>query len=317
MAESLAWRACFLDWGVSCEDNPHSEIVELFKRAKDVSPSYIVHYALAKVTCDAPTTRDGIPEWFSCLLNAGTLGIPASVAQPLCRVRRAHVLTVITAAYAKQEFNLPQSVNAGPTALRVGLQERSPYVMPPSRDPPCAPSSPGEPLRAKHIAPVSQNVNIARCRLPKALGKSVVKSAARVEEVKKSDAKGRHDRTMVRMMTAVGIMLEYYNPDAKLWPSVLDVFRRRPLSVLKGMSEPSIGLLLSSWRWTRRGSKNREERTYDRLHALALTKPGVTSAVDALQYVQKLHKVMMSDPFWRYKHLKRRAGSFAIPWQQW
>jgi len=122
---------------------------------------------------------------------------------------------------------------------------------------------------------------------------------------------------MVRMMTAVGIMLEYYNPDAKLWPSVPDVFRRMPLSVLKGMSEPSIGLLLSSWRWARRGSKNREERTSDRLHALALTKPGVTSAVDALQYVRELQKVMMSDPFWRYKHLKRRAVSFAIPWQQW
>jgi len=53
------------------------------------------------------------------------------------------------------------------------------------------------------------------------------------------------------------------------------------------------------------------------LHALALTKPGVTSAADALQYVPELHKVMMSDPYWRYKHSKRSAGSVAIPWQQW
>jgi len=122
---------------------------------------------------------------------------------------------------------------------------------------------------------------------------------------------------MVRMMTAVGIMLEYYNPDAKRWPSVHEVFRRMPLRVLKGMSEPSIGLMLLSWRWDRRGSKNREERIYDRLHAPALTKPGVTSAVDALQYVWELHKVMMADLFWRFKHLKRISGSVAIPWQQW
>jgi len=43
----------------------------------------------------------------------------------------------------------------------------------------------------------------------------------------------------------------------------------------------------------------------------------MTSAAHALQYVRELHKVMMSDPFWRYKHLKRSAGSVPIPWQQW
>jgi len=51
---------------------------------------------------------------------------------------------------------------------------------------------------------------------------------------------------MVQMITAVGIMLEYYNPDANRWPSVHEVFRRMPLSVLKETSEPSIGLMLSS-----------------------------------------------------------------------
>jgi len=64
VAERLAWRACFLDWGVSWEDDLHAETVELFTSAKDVSPSYIVHYAFAKVTRDAPATRDGIQEWF-------------------------------------------------------------------------------------------------------------------------------------------------------------------------------------------------------------------------------------------------------------
>ena len=207
VSERLAWHACFLDWGVSWEDNLHAEMAELFTKAKDISPFYIVHYALAKVTRNAPATRDGIQEWLSCLLHAGTQGIPVAVAQPLCRVRRAHVLTVISAAYAKHGFNLPESLNVRPIALRFCPQERSPSVMPPSRDLPCAPSSPPEPLRAKHIAPVAQNVNVARCRSPNPRGKSVVKSAARVEDVKTSEEKGRHDRTMVRMMTAVGVIL--------------------------------------------------------------------------------------------------------------
>ena len=74
----------------------------------------------------------------------------------------------------------------------------------------------------------------------------MVQSAARLEDAKNSYAKGPHDRTMVQMITAVGIMLEYYNPDANRWPSVHEVFRRMPLSVLKETSEPSIGLMLSS-----------------------------------------------------------------------
>jgi len=107
------------------------------------------------------------------------------------------------------------------------------------------------------------------------------------------------------MMTTVGIMLKYYNPDTKTCPSVHDMFLKVPPDVLKGTSEPSIGLMLSSWRWARRGSKGREERTYDQLHNLALTRPGVTTAADALQYVRDLQIVMMSDPFWRYKNFKR------------
>jgi len=43
VSERLEWRACFLDWGLSLEDNLHAEMVELFRRAKDVSPFYIVH----------------------------------------------------------------------------------------------------------------------------------------------------------------------------------------------------------------------------------------------------------------------------------
>jgi len=58
-------------------------------------------------------------------------------------------------------------------------------------------------------------------------------------------------------------------------------------------------------------------RTYDRLHALALTKPGVSSAADALQDVRDLHAVMMSDRFCRYKHVTRTGGSVSIPWQEW
>jgi len=87
--------------------------------------------------------------------------------------------------------------------------------------------------------------------------------------------------------------------------------------VLKGMSKASIGLMVSSWRSARSSNKGREERTYDRLHALALKKPGVSSAADALKYVRDLHAVMMSDRFWRYKHVTRTAGSVSIPWQQW
>ena len=122
---------------------------------------------------------------------------------------------------------------------------------------------------------------------------------------------------MVRMMTAVGIMLKYYNPETKKWPSVHDMYLRMHPRVLKGMSKASIGLKVSSWRWARRGNKGGEERTYDRLHALALTKPAMSSAADALQYVLDLRAVMMSDRFWQYKHVTRTAGSVSIPWQEW
>ena len=66
---------------------------------------------------------------------------------------------------------------------------------------------------------------------------------------------------MVRMMTAVGIMLKYYNPETKIRPSVHDVYLRMHPRVLKGLKKASIGLMVSTWRWARRGNKDREERT--------------------------------------------------------
>jgi len=122
---------------------------------------------------------------------------------------------------------------------------------------------------------------------------------------------------MARMMTAVRIMRKYYSPDTKKWPSVHNVFIRMPPDILKGMLEPSIGLMLSCWRWARRGSKGCGERTYDRHQTLAPTKPGGTTATDALQYGLERHEVMMSDPFWPYKHVKRTTGSGALPFQKW
>jgi len=327
-AERRAWRACFADWGVSWEDDLHTEVVELFTRAKDISPSYIIHYASAKVMSDAPATRSGVQDWFSCLLNATMQGVPAAAEQPLCRVRRAHVLTVITAAYATYGFNLPESVNARPDALPVGRNRDEASRLRASdghaSSPPLALAvSPGQ--RPAADAPRAQvaRAHVTPAQTHKKSGKSVVTSEAKVgvaagaADAGGLDSKGRHDRTMVRMMTAVGIMLTYFNPETKKWPSVHDVFMRMPSDILRGMSEASIGLMVSSWRWARRGNKGREMRTYDRLHALAMTKPGVMTDADALQYVLELHAVMMGDRFWRYKHVKRIPGSVAIPWEKW
>ena len=116
------WRNWFLT--SQQEDDLHAEVVELFTRAKDISPSYIIHYASAKVMSDALATRCGVQDWFSCLLNATMQGVPAAAEQPLCRVRRAHVLTVFTAAYATYGFNLPESVNARPDAVAYLLNIR-------------------------------------------------------------------------------------------------------------------------------------------------------------------------------------------------
>jgi len=307
------WRKHFSEWGVSWGDDVQAVMVELLTRAKDITPSYIIHFTSSKSMCDAPATRDGVQEWFSRLLNAAVQGSPAAVAQHLCRVRTAHVLTVITAAYAKYVFRLPKSVNARPTALSGGRQPANNKIMPAPEDRPCLPSS--SPARRggnKRAAPAEvEDDDVARCRSPQR------KSVAKVEDVGASDSKGRHDRTMVRMMTAVGMMLNYYNPDTEKWPSVHEVFVRMPPDILEGMSEPSIGLMRSCGRWARRGNKGREERTYDRLHTLALTKPGVTTATDALQYVRELHEVMTSHPYWKYKHVKRTTGSVAIPRQKW
>jgi len=50
---------------------------------------------------------------------------------------------------------------------------------------------------------------------------------------------------MVSMMTAAGIMLNSYNPDTNKWPAVHEVFICMPPDILKGMLEPSIGLMMS------------------------------------------------------------------------
>ena len=325
-AERRAWRACFADWGVSWEDDLHAEVVELFTRAKDISPSYIIHYASAKVMSDAPATRSGVQDWFSCLLNATMQGVPAAAEQPLCRVRRAHVLTVITAAYATYGFNLPESVNARPDALSVGRRSDVDSLVHASDGYASLPTlplavAPGQ--RPAADAPRAQVARADPAQTHKKSGKSVGASKAEMgradgaAEAGSLESKGRHDRTMVRMMTAVGIMLTYFNPETKKWPSVHDVFMRMPSNILKGMSEASIGLMVSSWRWARRGNKGREMRTYDQLHIFAMTKPGVMTDADALQYVVELHAVMMGDRFWRYKHVTRISGSVAIPWEEW
>jgi len=136
VSERQVSRKHFSEWDVSWEDDVKAVKVELCSRAKDIKPSYIIHFASSKSMCDAPATRDGVQELFSRLLNAEVQGDPAAVAQPLCRVRTAHILTVITAAYAKYGFSLPESVNARPTALSGGRQQANNIVMPARRTAP-------------------------------------------------------------------------------------------------------------------------------------------------------------------------------------
>ena len=313
-----------MSWG----DDLHAEVVELFIRAKDISPSYIIHYASAKVMSDAPATRSGVQDWFSCLLNATMQGVSAAADQPLCCVRRAHVLPIITAAYATYGFNVPESVTDLPDALPVGRSKDEASLLRASDGHASSPplplaASPGQ--RPAADAPRAQVAlaDVTPAQTHKKSGKLVVTSkaktgvAAGAADAGGLDSKGRHDRTMVRMMTAVGIMLTYFNPETKKWPSVHDVFMRMPSDVLRGMSEASIGLMVSSWRWARRGNKGREMRVYDRLHALAMTKPGVMTDADFLQNALELDAVMMGDRFWLYKHVKRISGSVAIPWEKW
>jgi len=281
-------------------------MVQLFTRARDVTPSYVIHFASGKVTADAPATRTGLQDWFSRMLSVTKQGVDDAVAEPLCRVRRTHVLTAITAAYAKYGFSLPDSVHDRPAALSPGPGKGDEAnVLRRVQMPSGSKSSPTALRRGKRQASVAElgSADAESAKALKTSGKSVAQAdvkmdgAVGVADGSASDAKGRHDRTMVRMMTAVGIMLKYYKPETKKWPSVHDVYLRMHPRVLKGMSKASICLMVFSWRWARRGNKGREERTYDRLHALALTKPGVSSAADALQYVRVLHAVMMSDRF--------------------
>jgi len=110
-ADRLAWRACVSEWVVSWTGAVHDEMVELFTRARDVTPSYFIHFASGKVTADAPATCTGLQDWFSRILRTTKQGVDDAVAEPLRRVRRTHVLTVITAAYTKYGFSLPASVH--------------------------------------------------------------------------------------------------------------------------------------------------------------------------------------------------------------
>jgi len=325
-ADRFAWRACFSEWGVAWEDDVHAEMVELFTRARDVTPSYVIHFALGKVTADEPATRTGLQDWFSRMLSAIKQGIDEAVAEPLCRVLHTHVLAVITAAYTRYGFSLPDSVHNRPAALSQGRGKGDEAnVLRSVQMPSGLESSPTVLRRGKRKASVAElgSADAERVKALKTSAKSVAKSdfemdgAVSAADGSASDANGGHDRTMVRMMTAVGIMLKYYNPETMKGTSLHDVFLRMHPRVLKGMSKASTGLMVSSWRWARRGSKGREERPYDRLHALALTKPGVSSVADALQYVRDLHAVMTRDRFWRYKHVTRTAGSVSIPWQEW
>jgi len=85
----------------------HAEMVELFTRARDVTLSYVIHFASGQVTADAPATRTGLQDWFSRMLSATKQGVDDAVAEPLCRVRRTHELMVIKAAYTTYGFSLP------------------------------------------------------------------------------------------------------------------------------------------------------------------------------------------------------------------
>jgi len=110
-ADRLVWRACLSEWGVSWEGDVHAEMVKLFTRARDVTPSYVIHFVSGKVTADARATRTGLQDWFSRMLSATKQGVDDAVAESLCRVRRTHVFTVITAAYTKYGFSPPDSVH--------------------------------------------------------------------------------------------------------------------------------------------------------------------------------------------------------------
>jgi len=233
--DRLAWRACFSEWGVSWENDVHAEMVELFTRARDVTPPYVIHFALGKVTADAPAARTGLQDWFSRMLSATKQGVDDAVAEPLCRVRRTHVLMVTTAAYTKYGFSLPDSVHDRPAALSPGLGKGDEAnVMRRVKMPSGSESSPTALRRGKRKASVAElgSADAENVNAIKTSGKSVAKSdikmdgAVGVADGSAADAKGRHDRTMVRMMTAVGIMLKYYNPETKKRPSVHDVYLR-------------------------------------------------------------------------------------------
>jgi len=149
------------------------------------------------------------------------------------------VLTVFTAAYATYGFNLPESVNARPDALPVGRIKDEASLLRASDGRASSPPLPLAVSPGQRPAADAPRAQVARADVPPTLtykksGKSVVTSEAKVGAAAGAadagglDSKGRHDRTMVHMMSAVGIMLTYFNPETKKCPSVHDVFMRMP-----------------------------------------------------------------------------------------
>ena len=211
VAERQVWRKHVSEWVVPWADDMQAFLVDLFFTAEDIRPLYIILIESSKAMCDAPATRDGVQEWFSRFLNAAVPKAPAVVAQPLCLVRTARVLTAFPAAYATYGLSHPESVNARQTALPCGRQPANNNVMPAPEDGPCLPSSFPTRRGGKKRASSAdlEEEGVAHCRSSKR------KSVAKVEDVGASESKGRHVRNMARMMTAVGTMLKYYNPDNK------------------------------------------------------------------------------------------------------
>jgi len=131
------------------------------------------------------------------------------MAPPLCHLRRAHVLKYITAARAEYGLCLADSVNALPFEISVGLPDGSPRVMRASVARSCALSSVPAHREVEHLAAAAgvESVMLAPCGSPKASGLSVTKSAYQWKDVGAQGSEWGRGRIMVRMMTAVDIML--------------------------------------------------------------------------------------------------------------
>jgi len=195
----------------------HAEKAELFTMARDVTQSYVIDFASGKVTADAQATRTGLQDWLSRMLSATKQGVDDAIEDPLCRVRRKHVLKVITVAYTKYGVSLPDSVHDRPAALSPGLGKGDEArFLRKGQMPSGLESSPNALRRVKRKAAVAElgSADAERVKALMTSGKSVPKSDVKMDgavgaaDRSASDAQGRHNRTMVRMMTAVGIMLK-------------------------------------------------------------------------------------------------------------